>query len=539
MTLADHLAVLPILVPLAVAALTLLLDERRRRLKLALSIGTSVVLIAVAATLLVKAGASGAVAATYPLGNWPIPFGIVLVADRLSAIMVLVTAILTLFALIFASARWARAGVSFHTLVLVLLTGLNGAFLTGDLFNLFVFFEVLLAASYGLVLHGSGATRIRAGLHYVAINLAASSLFLIGVALIYGVTGTLSMADLAARIPAVAAEDRGLLNAGIAILGVAFLVKAGMWPLNLWIPGTYSAASAPVAAMFAIMTKVGIYAVYRLSLLALGPDGGASAGFGQTFLLVGGMLTIVFGSVGVLASHATPRLAGFAVTVSSGTLLAAAGVGTPAVTAGALFYLVVSTLTIGAFFLLAELVERARGGEEDVLAATAEPFDEDDEDGGPDSSAEAGLVIPATTAILGSAFAICAMLFAGLPPLSGFLAKFSMLSAMIGTEAPSAITAPTWTLVGILVVSSFAVLIAMVRTGISIFWVTMKDVQVKVRLVEIAPVTALLAIGVGLSVFGGEVQAYMEDTAAALHAPWGMIDAVLGAPVVGGGSVSP
>jgi multicomponent K+:H+ antiporter subunit D len=142
--------------------------------------------------------------------------------------------------------------------------GLYGAFLTADLFNLFVFFEVLLAASYGLLLHGSGRARVRRGLHYIAINLFASSLFLIGAAMIYGVTGTLNMADLALKIPLVPEADRGLLHAGAAILAMAFLAKAGMWPLNFWLVPAYSSASAPVAAMFAIMTKVGVYTVLRL-----------------------------------------------------------------------------------------------------------------------------------------------------------------------------------------------------------------------------------------------------------------------------------
>ena len=180
----------------------------------------------------------------YRLGDWPAPFGIVLVLDRLSALMVLLTSILALAAVVFSLARWHRAGTHFHALFQFLLMGLNGAFLTGDLFNLFVFFELLLAASYGLVLHGSGLARVKAGLHYIAVNLVASLLFLIGVSLIYGVTGTLNMADLAARIPTIAAENRGLLEAGAGVLGVAFLLKAGMWPLCFWLPTTYAAASS-------------------------------------------------------------------------------------------------------------------------------------------------------------------------------------------------------------------------------------------------------------------------------------------------------
>ena len=160
--------------------------------------------------------------------------------------------------------------------------GVNGAFLTGDIFNLFVFFEVFLAASYGLALHGAGAARVRASLHYISVNLTASLLFLIGASLLYAVTGTLNMADLAARAPTVAAQDRVLLEAGSAILGIAFLVKAGMWPIGFWLPGTYGAASAPAGAMFAILTKIGVYAVLRMWLLLFGDPAGGSASFGGT-----------------------------------------------------------------------------------------------------------------------------------------------------------------------------------------------------------------------------------------------------------------
>jgi multicomponent K+:H+ antiporter subunit D len=191
-------------------------------------------------------------------------FGIVLVLDRLSALMLVLTSLLGLAALLYSLARWQRMGPHFHALFQFQLMGLNGAFLTGDLFNLFVFFEVLLAASYGLALHGSGVARVKAGLHYIAINLAASLLFLIGVSMIYGVAGTLNMADLAARIPPCPPDTVPLLEAGAALLGIAFLVKAAMWPLGFWLTADLCAASPPSAAIFSMMSKVGIYAVLRL-----------------------------------------------------------------------------------------------------------------------------------------------------------------------------------------------------------------------------------------------------------------------------------
>lgn len=278
---ADHLIIAPIVLPLIIGAALMLIDDRRRPLKATLSVATTVALLVLALALLQRASGLTTMpeTASYALGNWPAPFGIVLVLDRLSAMMLLLTSILGLSALVFSLARWHRAGPNFHTLFLFLIMGLNGAFLTGDLFNLFVFFEVLLAASYGLVLHGMGAVRVKAGLHYIVVNLAASTLFLIGVSLIYGASGTLNMADLALRIPGMGDEDRMFLEAGAAILGVAFLVKAGMWPLSFWLPTAYAAACAPVAAIFAIMTKVGVYILLRLSLLLFGNGAGESGTF--------------------------------------------------------------------------------------------------------------------------------------------------------------------------------------------------------------------------------------------------------------------
>jgi multicomponent K+:H+ antiporter subunit D len=332
----------PVVLPLCAGAVMLAIGgERHRNINAAINVFTAFALVAVAVALLRTADAApGGVAGVYRLGDWPAPFAIVLVADRLATVMLLLTSLLASAAVVFSLARWHRVGVLFHPLFQFLLMGINGAFLTGDLFNLFVFFEVLLAASYGLAMHGSGSTRVLAGLQYIVINLAASLLFLIGVSLIYGVTGTLNMADLAARIPAIRAEDRALLEAGAGILAIAFLAKAGMWPLCFWLPNTYAAAPAPVASIFAILTKVGVYIVLRLWLLLFGDQTGPSAQFGSEVLLLGGMATVIFGAIGSLASQDSTRLAAFSVLVSSGTVLTAVGMGQAGVTGGALFYLV-------------------------------------------------------------------------------------------------------------------------------------------------------------------------------------------------------
>ncbi len=531
----DHLVIAPVAVPLLAGAMMVLVGERRRALKAAIGLASAFALLAVAIALLRVAdgaapGGGGAVARVYRLGDWPSLFGIVLVLDRLSALMLVLTGILGLAALVFSLARWHRAGAHFQPLLQFQLMGLNGAFLTGDLFNLFVFFEVMLAASYGLVLHGSGTARVRAGLHYVVINLTASLLFLVGVSAIYGVAGTLNMADLAGRIPAVAAEDRALVEAGAAILGIAFLIKAGMWPLGFWLPGTYAVASAPAAAILSILSKVGVYAVLRLWLLLFGADAGESAGFGRDWLMAGGLLTIAFGTVAVLATQNMARLAAASVLVSSGTLLAAIGAGQVAVTGGALFYLAGSVLGIAAFFLLIELIERGRDVGADVLAVTREAFGEGGEEEDLDAGEEVGVAIPAATAILGTGFMGCALLLAGLPPLSGFLAKFAMLAPLFGSPGGGSVPATTWTLLAALVLSGLATVVAMTRAGIDAFWASPAGSTSRMGVVEIVPVALLLLLCAGLTVAAGPAMRYMQATARSLHAPQDYVRSVLPAP---------
>ncbi|KAB2741421.1 monovalent cation/H+ antiporter subunit D [Brucella anthropi] len=530
-----HLIVAPIILPLVTAAILLLFDERKRKLKMAINSISTLGLIAIAITLAGMASDKAPDALVYLIGNWPAPFGIVLVLDRLAALMLVLTSLLGMASLSFALAHWHKASPHFHTIFQLLLMGLNGAFLTGDLFNLFVFFEVMLAASYGLALHGSGPARVKAGMHYIAVNLVASSLFLIGVSLIYGVTGTLNMADLAQRIPQVASEDRMLLEAGAAVLGVAFLVKAGMWPLNFWLAPTYTAAAAPVAAVFAIMSKVGIYVLLRLSPLMFGIGAGSSYGFGNDWLYFGGMVTLAFGLIGVVASQAMGRLASYSILVSSGTLLAAIGSGNTAMTGAALFYMVSSTLTIAAFFLLIELIERGQDAAANVLAVTMEAYGDDEEEEDED---EVGAVLPATLAVLGTFFGICAILLIGLPPFSGFIAKFLILAAVFNGDSPTPqlampVSPASWALVALLLLSGLSALIAMTRTGIRTFWASLEGNVPRVLVREVVPIAGLLAICLALTIAAGPAMRYMDETARSLHNPASYISSVLNAPRAG------
>ncbi|WP_434597352.1 monovalent cation/H+ antiporter subunit D [Pseudomonas sp. R4-83] len=540
-----HLIAAPILLPLLTAALMLMLGERHRPLKAKINLFSSLLGLFISVMLLQwtqTTGVPGSIGVYLP-GNWQAPFGIVLVIDRLSALMLVLTGIIGVSALLFAMARWDGAGSSFHALFQIQLMGLYGAFLTADLFNLFVFFEVLLAASYGLLLHGSGRARVSSGLHYISINLLASSLFLIGAALIYGVTGTLNMADLALKIPLVSEADRGLLHAGAGILAVAFLAKAGMWPLNFWLVPAYSSASAPVAAMFAIMTKVGVYTLLRLWTLLFSGQAGASAFFGGDWLIYGGMATMGIAALAILAAQRLERMASLSILVSAGILLSAVGFAQPNLIGGALFYLVSSTLALSALFLLAELIERSRSANEIPLEDESELLPRPQESLQPpkginlddEQKAVVGQVIPWTMAFLGLSFIACALLIIGMPPLSGFIGKLSLIGALLnppGLGNGGPISNAAWALLALLILTGLASLMAFSRLGIQRFWTPEERPSPLLRKLECAPIFLLLGLSIVLTFKAEPLLRYTQATAEALHDPQQYVMAVLGTRAV-------
>jgi len=527
-----HLVVLPVVVPLFAGTLMLFVDEARRTARIALALGSLLAQLAAGIALLyLSSDAAPWIwpegVGVYPIGDWPAPFGIVLVVDRLAAIMVTLTATVALSALVYSVTRWDRPGQPFHSLFQFLTMGLNGAFLTGDLFNLFVFFEVLLAASYGLMLRGGGTERIRLGLHYVAVNLAGSILFLVGVALIYGMAGTLNMADLAGRAAALGAHERALFDAGAAVLGIAFLIKAGTWPLNFWLPGTYSVAVAPVAAAFAMMTKVGLYAVLRLGTLMAEYETLGAA------LFYIGLATLVTGTIGMLGAKHLARLVGYSVLVSTGLLLSALGLRIEALTAPILFYLVVSAITTCAFFMLTGMTDRTRRTDTPVSP---------DEDAGPApvyaaygirapsvelGDADAGIALPAVMAFLGMAFVCCVLLVTGLPPMPGFLAKVALLATALGAAPGASLQGPAWLLCAAVLASGLAGLIALSRVGMRLFWSVAARTTPRLRLLEAAPVAALVLLAIALTVFADPVNRYLGSAARSLHQPDAYVRAVL------------
>ncbi len=531
-TLGDHLPVLPILLPMLTAAAIMLMAEGNRQLKSAIDVVSALAGLGIAIALLLRVEASGP--QVYLAGNWPAPFGIVLVADRLSVLMLVLTSCIGLSSVLFASARWDKAGVHFHALTQLQLMGLAGAFLTGDLFNLFVFFEIMLTASYGLLLHGSGRPRVRSGLHYIAINLGASSLFLVGASMLYGVVGTLNMADLSQRVAEVPPENRPLLHAAAAILGVAFLSKAATWPLNFWLVPAYSAATAPAAGFFAILTKVGVYALLRVWTLLFADVAGPSLGFGGTVLVVAGLLTLALAAIGMLGSQRLEALAGFAVILSAGIVLGAFGFGSSAITAGALYYLLSSTLAASALLLLVDLVERWRNAGSTVLdkAPFLTPDLLEDTEGVNLDDEERRLVgraIPASTALLGLGFMLCAVLISGLPPLSSFVGKVAMLQGVLALASGAQPLRPTeLAFFAVVIGSGLLSLIALSRAGIRCFWAADYRGAPTLRLAEGIPVAALRGACVALTVGAGPVLRYTQQAADALHAPAPYREAVLG-----------
>jgi multicomponent K+:H+ antiporter subunit D len=531
----DQLILVPVLLPLVAAAVLVLLNERRHELKLAINFASTLGLLVVALALIRLSDGEHWTdgIGVYLAANWAAPFGIALVADRLAAAMLLLTAVLALAGLLYSASRWSRIGVHFHSLFQFLLMGLNGAFLTGDLFNLFVFFEVMLAASYGLLLHGYNATRIRAGMQYVVINLVGSLFFLIGIALIYAGAGTLNMADLAARIGALGVAEREILEIGAGILALAFLTKSAMWPLCFWLPTSYAAASPPAAAMMALMTKVGAYVILRLWLLLFSAEAGASAGFGAAMLFWGGVLTLGFGAIGLLASQQAPgRMAGYCAIVSSGTLLAAISFGEAALISAALFYLISSTLALAAFLLLLELIERIRTPVAAMLALTMEAFAIEDVHEDDTLLEPAGEAIPAAMAFLGFAFVGCVLVIAGVPPLSGFIAKFSLFHALLNPAAN--VSLPALGLMAAILTAGLAGLVALMRFGVRTFWSVGTVQPPRLRVSEAVPVSLLLLACVAMTVQVGPLMAFLDRTSATLQQPQAYVAQVLGKPAIPG-----
>ncbi len=421
-----HFPILSILLPAFTGFALILLGnpgsgslktDPRQPLRHAISLGSAVIGL-ILALCMVDFANTGQIKA-YFLSEWSAPFGIALVVDRLSAMMVLLTYIVALPVLWFASAEWDQRGRYFHAMFHFLLMGVSGAFLTGDLFNLFVFFEVLLLASYVLLLHHHNKARFKLGLHYVIINLLASAMFLIGLGLIYGNVGSLNMADVARLFPRLDSDQHQLAMAGAMLLFVVFGIKAAMLPVGFWLPKTYAVAATPVAAIFALMSKVGIYAILRVNGTVFSDPQGQY--LLENWLLIIGVLTSIYGA--------------------SSVLIAVSLFSTQAWAAG-LYYLIHSTVIAATFYLLGEWISIQRGAHKDHLKTAPEMKQHK---------------------LLSLLFLVVALMMAGLPPFSGFIGKVFLMQGTL--YHPQKV----WIILVVLLVSLLSIL-AFVRAGYVIFW---------------------------------------------------------------------
>jgi multicomponent K+:H+ antiporter subunit D len=430
-----HLVILPFVLPLLTGALLMLLTEQPAARRVVASVATLAGLgIGV---LLLQQSLAGPV--QYQLGAWPWPFGITLWLDRMSAMMLVLSAVISLVALLPGIGvedgrnRYALALAQFQ------IAGINGAFLAGDLFNLFVCFEILLISSYALMVHGHHRAP-RAGLIYTVMNLTGSAVFLLGIGLLYGATGSLNLVDLAGRLQALTPDVTAMAMTGAWLVALVFALKAALLPIGLWLPGAYGVSGPMAITLFALLTKVGVYAITRVFAPWFSSDVASLAVIGDALRWVA-LCSIVVGALLALASRTLRQLAGALVVVSVATALLALSAGGTRGISATLFYVVHSTIAAAAIFLVSATVARLRGPAEDRL------------DEAPALSQRA----PAALLFLGVAVVVT-----GLPPLSGFVAKLSVLQVLVATPTAA------WS-IGLLLGGSLITLLAVTRAGNAVF----------------------------------------------------------------------
>jgi multicomponent Na+:H+ antiporter subunit D len=434
----ELLAPLPVLLPLLGAAGALLVSGHPA-FQRTLSTVVLTAVLGVSVALLFIADAEGATAVS--IGGWPVPLGIVLVVDRLSALMLVVASTVALGVLVFAIGQGAADGQEetplsiFHPTFLVLVAGVGNAFLAGDLFNLYVGFEILLMASYVLLTLGGTAARIRGGVTYIVVSLTSSLVFLAAIGLVYAATGTVNMAQLAVRLGELPEGTQVLLQ---SMLLIAFGIKAAVFPLSAWLPDSYPTAPAPVTAVFAgLLTKVGVYAIIRTQTLLF--PGGAL----DDLLMWAALATMLIGILGAVAQSDLRRMLSFTLVSHIGYMVFGIALGTASGLAGAVFYVAHHIAIQTTLFLVAGLVER-QGGTTSVNRL-----------GG----------LARRSPLLAALFFVPAMNLAGIPPLSGFIGKVGLLQAGVAEGSPLA-----FALVGGGVVTSLLTLLAVARVWTRAFW---------------------------------------------------------------------
>lgn len=524
----DALTPLPVLIPMLAAALTLVLGRRPRAQRF-ITLAALTAVVAISSMMLFLADRDGTSA--LQVGGWDSPLGISLVVDRLSAMMLVVSSIVLLAVMVYSIGQGIRDGSEnqpvsiFLPTYLALTAGVCNAFLAGDLFNLFVGFEVLLAASFVLLTLGASADRVRAGVSYVMVSMVSSLIFLIGIALVYGATGTLNLAHIAVRMDDIPSGTR---TAIFAVLLVAFGIKAAVFPLSTWLPDSYPTAPAPVTAVFAgLLTKVGVYAIIRAHTL-LFPDGSL-----DNVLMVCGLLTMLVGILGSIAQSDIKRLLSFTLVSHIGYMIFGVALSTQSGLSGSIYYVAHHILVQTTLFLVVGLIERQAGS----------------------SSLRRLGGLAAASPVLAIVFLVPALNLGGIPPFSGFIGKVALLQA--GSQQGSVLA---WLLVAGGTVTSLLTLYVVARVWTKAFWRARadapegdladnspsallddsSDIQFgdredvgRMPAFMLIPTIGLVVVGLAMTVFAGRIIDISDRAAADLRDRSVYIDAVRGAEFVG------
>ena len=495
----NALLTLPVLLPL-LAAGACIVAGRSKTAQRVISLVALTVVTALSIVLAVVVDRDGTVAVQ--AGGWPAPIGITLVADRLSAMMLAVASVMLLAVLVYAIGQPGaeRNHVGFQSVYLILASGVALSFLTGDLFNLFVGFEMMLTASYVLITLGARRDQVRSGMTYVVISLLASALLLAAIALVYSATGTVNLADLSVRLGDVSPTLR---TAFAVLLLMIFGIKAGLFPLFFWLPDSYPTAPSAVTAVFAgLLTKVGVYAIMRTQTLLFGIDQRPLA----LILWIAGA-TMLVGVLGAIAQADVKRILSFHIVSQIGYMVMGLGLFTIAGLAGAIFYILHHIVVKTTLFLTGGLIEHAGGtGRLSRLGEMAR-----------------------RAPVLAVLFLVPALSLAGIPPLSGFVAKFALVGA--GTE-----TSHYW-LVSVSIVVSLLTLFSMMKIWSGVFWSPAEGApdgtpHVVGRLggpwLMVAPTAVLAGLTLCIALAAGPLYAFSERAAADLLDPAAYVGAVLG-----------
>ncbi|WP_339817225.1 Na+/H+ antiporter subunit D [uncultured Paracoccus sp.] len=493
------LLVYPILIPLLTAVLSYLF--RKSPAGRWISVAGTVALLLASVVLMAEVLEEGVVAAQ--MSNWQAPFGITLVADLLGAVMVVITAITGLATVIYTLSeipeRLERLG--FHALLQTLLMGVCGAFVTGDLFNLYVWFEVMLISSFGLLVLGASREQLDGGIKYVLLNLVSTIMFLAGTGLLYGLTGTLNMADLHLAVREV--ENTGLLTTVAVMFMVAFGVKAAVFPLFFWLPASYHTPPVAVSAIFAgLLTKVGVYALIRMFTLVFDQD----VGFTHTILLWASVVTMVTGVLGAAAMNDFRRILSFHIISQIGYMVLGLALYTPLGLMGAVFYLVHHIIVKANLFFVAGVAKRIAGST--------------------DLARIGGLYAHAP--VLAFLFLIPAFSLAGFPPLSGFWAKYVVVKAALDLEM--------WFVAGVSLAVGLLTIFSMTKIWGSAFWPAhpdgvkprLSDLPMGDRMALMLPIVALAALTCIIGLFPESFVLFAERAAAQLLDPTDYVTTVLG-----------